>query len=633
MASKSPIKTIKEKCTGCNKCIRVCPIVGANISLDKHVEIDEERCIGCGKCIEVCEHDAREFQDDTERFFAELEKGEKINIIAAPALIVSFPQYKRIFGYLKSLGANGFFDVSFGADITTWAYLKVIKEKKLKSVIAQPCPIVVSYIEKYKPELIKKLAPIHSPMICTAIYLKKYLNKQDKIAFLSPCIGKKTEINDVNTGGMVEYNVTYEKLQKYMIKNNINLNKYENVEFENIECSLGSLFSIPGGLKTNVEARNKEGWITQVEGTEEMQTYLEYYSDEIKNQKELPILVDILNCAKGCNLGTAAIAKESCYDIERNFRNIKAGKLKEKGKLFQQRVQAVDSYFDKNFKLEDFIRNYSEQDVEKIKEPSSSECNEIFNHMLKPLKEDREVNCSACGYDNCDIMVKTIFNNINVKENCMYYVKQQIDIENKKLEEKTVEIQNNMLYIKKVGEEKEFQTETLRKYVQELISAIGEVSDGNEESANAISKISTELSGIIDTSAQLKNSVDEMKETLKKFTNASEEIVGIADQTNLLSLNASIEAARAGTEGRGFSVVANEVKKLAEQSKEIAQATKKDESTMGEVINNILDISTNLVNKIEYMNDAVSTISATVEETTAKGEEIIANSHQLLKDS
>ena len=54
----------------------------------------------------------------------------------------------------------------------------------------------------------------------------------------------------------------------------------------------------------------------------------------------------------------------------------------------------------------------------------------------------------------------------------------------------------------------------------------------------------------------LQNSVDE----IKKFTN---EIVGIANQTNMLALNASIEAARAGDNGKGFSVVAEEVRKLS----------------------------------------------------------------------
>lgn len=78
------------------------------------------------------------------------------------------------------------YDVSFGADITVWAYLKVLRETGRSSMIAQPCPVIVNYVEKHQPELIDLLAPVHSPMMCTAIYLRKYAGCQDRLAFLSP---------------------------------------------------------------------------------------------------------------------------------------------------------------------------------------------------------------------------------------------------------------------------------------------------------------------------------------------------------------------------------------------------------------------------------------------------------------
>ena len=44
------------------------------------IEVDGDRCIGCGSCIDVCEHNAREYVDDTKKFFDDLKKGEKISI-------------------------------------------------------------------------------------------------------------------------------------------------------------------------------------------------------------------------------------------------------------------------------------------------------------------------------------------------------------------------------------------------------------------------------------------------------------------------------------------------------------------------------------------------------------------------
>ncbi|MBO4375679.1 MAG: 4Fe-4S binding protein, partial [Lachnospiraceae bacterium] len=163
MAKESLVYT-NDNCVGCNKCIRVCSAMGACVSTEpdacgkSRIEVDGDKCVACGACFDVCEHDAREFRDDTERFFDDLKRGEKISVLIAPAFLADYPNdYERALGGLKKLGVSRFISVSFGADITTWAYIKYIQTHNFLGGISQPCPAVVGYIERYLPELIPKL--------------------------------------------------------------------------------------------------------------------------------------------------------------------------------------------------------------------------------------------------------------------------------------------------------------------------------------------------------------------------------------------------------------------------------------------------------------------------------------------
>ena len=212
------IKTKYELCTGCNRCVRECPMEVTNITYQDEagnikVKIDYSKCIACGHCVSACKHDARYYKDDTARFFDDLSKGIPISLMASPSTRTNIPEYKRLFTYLKQAGVKKIYDVSLGADICIWAHVRYMENKKTDHIITQPCPAIVSYCEIFKHDLLEYLSPVHSPMACTAIYMKEHEEISDNIAALSPCLAKSNEFHDT---GLIRYNITFSKLLEYL---------------------------------------------------------------------------------------------------------------------------------------------------------------------------------------------------------------------------------------------------------------------------------------------------------------------------------------------------------------------------------------------------------------------------------
>lgn len=143
---------------------------------------------------------------------------------------------------------------------------------------------------------------------------------------------------------------------------------------------------------------------------------------------------------------------------------------------------------------------------------------------------------------------------------------------------------------------------------------IEELSDSSEKTYEAVKMI--------------ENQVNLTDESVNKIQESVKLISSIAEETNLLSLNASIEAARAGDAGKGFGVVATEIQKLAEESNRSA-------ATIGEVIRNLAAESRNTVDAMEHMHNIIHEQQQKLSQTKRKFQDVsdgIQSSMSKIKD-
>lgn len=611
-----------ESCTGCNRCISVCSVLGANYSLMEDgknvIHVDGEACVECGACMDVCHHKARGYRDDTEAFLTALKKGENISILIAPAFIANYPkEYRRVLGYLKSLGVNRMISVSFGADITTWGYLNYITKHNFKGGISQPCPAIVNYIEKYIPELTEKLVPVHSPMMCAAIYVKKYMKVTDKLAFISPCIAKKAEITRQENKDYISYNVTFTHLMEVLKK--IDLSSYDAVD--ELEYGMGSLYPQPGGLKENVEHfLGRDVLVRQVEGEGHVYHFLEEYAKRVKSGKPLPFLVDTLNCAGGCIHGTATEPSMDDNDdvlFEIHNQRIKARKDDKKNPWakeisYEKRLQNFNEQF-AQLNIEDFMCEYHPAD-KKVK-ITEEELQVGFQELKKDTPEKQKIDCGACGYDSCRKMAEAIVLGCNRKENCIHYVKNELIEEQETIKEMTLQEREKQ-------QKKEVLYQEIMKDFQQIKDSIAELAIGNQnsaEDATSMAQAVGEISGFTDT---LRDSMGQVTEAVKGYDTINDAIIKISNQTGMLALNAGIEAARSGEAGRGFAVIANRVRELSEQTKEAVVTGKKQSDVLMPAMEDLGKETDSFIENIEGINTRTSALAASSEEIAAQTEVI-----------
>ncbi len=601
----SIIQVDKIRCVGCNACVRACPVGDANVAKmddegNLRIRIDDEKCIKCGACIQACSHDARTFEDDIEAFMKDLKSGGEIAVIAAPSVKVAFDgNWRHALQWLRNQGIKKIYDVSFGADICTWAHLRYLKKHSSEKLISQPCAAVVNYVLRHRPELISHLSPIHSPMLCLAVYMRKVLNFKGRIAALSPCIAKIDEFRET---GLVDYNVTMDHLKKYFDRENVNLPEikiYSEFEFDDCQGLEGAIYPKPGGLMNNLLYHEPYMNVITSEGTEKLYRELDIYIEQ--DQRCLPDLFDVLNCENGCNGGPAIgvdyqrfAMNDIMHDVETYAHKKRVSERKKTRKGFEDKQFAE---FDKTLVLEDFMRTYEAHRVDTL-EVSEERIAEAFALLEKQTQVEKHFDCHACGYRSCREMAIALARGINEKENCHQYMMNSI----KKERQRVTEVNNEVVAM---NEELMDIFGELTKSIEMVKEQADIIRESGYRSSEEMTAVAEHMSGLNKLNENISDSIQDINMNVEKYNQMTEDVENIAGKINLLSLNAAIEAARAGDAGRGFSVVATNIRDLSENSKDAVGSARENDEGIHQAIDSINKIIDNFNNEIKGLMDSV----------------------------
>jgi Na+-translocating ferredoxin:NAD+ oxidoreductase RNF subunit RnfB len=384
----------ENKCINCFACVRVCPVKAIEVKADKnYAVILPDRCIGCGSCLTICPVNAVDYRSSIDEVIDILKAGGKVAAIVAPSIsgeFVDITDYRKFVQMIKSLGFTYVCEVTFGVDLVAMEYKKLFDDFRGKYFLTTVCPVVVSLVEKFHPELVNNLAPIVSPMISTAKVIHREYGEDTKVVYIGPCIQNKNEAKLFKGEGKVDSVLTFIELRELFEKFDIKESKLEYSEFDEPIGYKGSLLPIANGLLQAVDINEDllTGKIITTEGRDNILDAI----DEFKGYAETISRHFNLFFCEGCIMGPGTSRGGKKFIRRTMVVNYANKRLKTFDRETWERNIA-------KHQTNDFSCTFTPND-QRIAEPQEEKIQEVLKIIAKE-NMDKDSGCEACGYASC----------------------------------------------------------------------------------------------------------------------------------------------------------------------------------------------------------------------------------------
>lgn len=433
----SRVEVNNRKCRRCFYCVQLCPAKA--IKLEKEsIRIIPDRCILCGNCITGCPHRAMTYQSDANVVRDLIKENE--NVVACidpafPAVLDNVTPWG--FSYaLKALGFKEVWEGAVGTELISGAYRKLLASDLEKPVISSFCPVIVSYIEKYLPQLIDNLAPIVSPMVAAGRAIKKAKGAGWRVVYIAPCLARIGEMDHEETSDAIDHVITFRDIRFMFAEAGINPRHVDEAPFDGAASALGRIVPVIGGLNRSLG-------------------------------HSFDVLVGEVSVAYGRRRVIAALNQLAKGSIQAKFLDLVFcdgcvdGPFVERELSVVGRRQIVSRYAKSQFNplsasmlqktLRDFadidIRRTHQPGVQKLPDPTEEQIRAVLKKINK-LPPHNNLDCRSCGYNTCREKAVAVVQGISEAEYCLPYlledskrIYQQLEKSHKELQQSHQELE------------------------------------------------------------------------------------------------------------------------------------------------------------------------------------------------